>query len=246
MAIEKLSCTDSKIEALKKINAIVEDSDNKVSKSGDTMTGPLVVSSETSDTGQRNLIVRIPEIDFATAPTATMYPSIEFQDNSGNRMGRVEYTYRTDGSHHIAILDKKDKDTATYATVSVGFDVNGKAVCNFPKCTTKATTTSTASSSNVAVVVQNYKSGATWYRVWSDGWIEQGGSTGSITSHATKKITFSKPFVDTNCTILFSQGGWNDGYERSDTGITAITKTDFTVGSTSGCTSSGRWYACGY
>ena len=46
-------------------------------------------------------------------------------------------------------------------------------------CTAKATTTSTASSAIPAVIVQNYKNGSSWYRVWSDGWIEQGGETPS-------------------------------------------------------------------
>lgn len=35
-------------------------------------------------------------------------------------------------------------------------------------CTTKATTTSSASSTNPAVVVTNYVNGTEWYRVWSD------------------------------------------------------------------------------
>ena len=43
-----------------------------------------------------------------------------------------------------------------------------------------------------SVIVENYKSDASWYRVWSDGWIEQGGRTNA------KTITFLKPFSDAN------------------------------------------------
>ena len=41
--------------------------------------------------------------------------------------------------------------------------------------TGRATTTSSASKARPAVVVTNYVNGTSWYRVWSDGWIEQGG-----------------------------------------------------------------------
>ena len=47
-----------------------------------------------------------------------------------------------------------------------------------------------------AYITETYKNGSSWYRVWSDGWCEQGGmdSTGT----GTKTITFLKPFRDTN------------------------------------------------
>lgn len=46
-----------------------------------------------------------------------------------------------------------------------------------------------------AYVTQTWRSGTEWYRVWSDGWIEQGG-------HGTDSTcTFSKPFSNTNYTF---------------------------------------------
>lgn len=63
-------------------------------------------------------------------------------------------------------------------------------------CTTVPTTTSTASSTKPAVIVENYVNGTSWYRVWSDGWIEQGGYISSIANGGT--ITFLKPFTNTN------------------------------------------------
>lgn len=47
-------------------------------------------------------------------------------------------------------------------------------------CTTKPTTTSTASAATPCVVVKNYLNGATWGRKWSDGFIEQGGITSTF------------------------------------------------------------------
>ena len=49
-----------------------------------------------------------------------------------------------------------------------------------------------------------YVSGKTWYRVWPDGWIEQGGTTGLITSsdgYTATTIQFKKSFINTNYTF---------------------------------------------
>lgn len=46
-------------------------------------------------------------------------------------------------------------------------------------------------------ITETYKNGASWYRVWSDGWCEQGGHTTGI----NPVITFLKPYIDTNLFI---------------------------------------------
>lgn len=56
-----------------------------------------------------------------------------------------------------------------------------------------------------AWVVESYRNDTEWYRVWSDGWLEQGGryqapSTGIMT------ITFLKPFTDANYTLSTQTG----------------------------------------
>ena len=216
--------------------------DQKVSKSGDIMTGPLTVGSEVTDELNRSLMVRFPAVVFGSAPSTTLYPSIELQDKNGNRMGRVEYEYKTDGSHRIGLVDKKDANTGTYAAVTVGFDVDGNPFCNFPKCTTKATTTSSAHNANVAVVVQNYKSGTTWYRVWSDGWIEQGGRTSARSANGDQTITYPKAFSDTNYTVIISN--MTDLQTNESGAIHAITKSNCKVYAWASRQTS--WYACGY
>lgn len=53
-----------------------------------------------------------------------------------------------------------------------------------------------------AYVTQTWRSGTTWYRVWSDGWIEQGGhGTGGT-------CTFNKPFSNTNYTFNVQPSSW--------------------------------------
>ena len=87
-----------------------------------------------------------------------------------------------------------------------------------------------------AVVIETWHSGADWYRVWSDGWIEQGGT---IETNKTS-VTYNKPFVNTPLSLVI-------GYKRTTAdswyGATT-TNTTMTVASFS---TYERWYyVCGY
>lgn len=73
----------------------------------------------------------------------------------------------------------------------------------------------------VRVVVETYKSGARWYRLYDDNWCEQGGT------NTAGSIAFSKAFVDTNYTLLAQS------YSNKAT-------SSFTLGT------SGDWMAVGY
>lgn len=46
-------------------------------------------------------------------------------------------------------------------------------------------------------VIETYSNGTSWYRIWSDGWCEQGGEVANSGIN-TKQITFLKAFTDTN------------------------------------------------
>jgi len=121
-------------------------------------------------------------------------------------------------------------------------------------CTTPATTTSTASITNPCVVIENYRNGASWYRVWSDGWIEQGGSSTGGASQAGAVTNLLKPYSDVNYTLIVTGGA----KARSNAGarsyaVTSQSTNNFKV-SSSWVTSSDMaynsapfcWYACGY
>ena len=51
-------------------------------------------------------------------------------------------------------------------------------------------------------VTETYKNGASWYRVWSDGWCEQGGLLPSASSAQKVTVTFLKTFSNTNYNIF--------------------------------------------
>lgn len=66
-------------------------------------------------------------------------------------------------------------------------------------------------SNGIRTVVETYVNGTEWYRVWSDGWIEQGGCTAKNVSSAT--ATFLKPFSNTDYIVSVSVAAY-----KSDSG----------------------------
>lgn len=53
-------------------------------------------------------------------------------------------------------------------------------------------------------VTETYYEGDTWYRIWSDGWIEQGGIITSGTD-ANVTVQLLKPMTTTNYQVFFSE-----------------------------------------
>lgn len=163
----------------------------KVSKTGDTMTGDLRINS----TGASNSALKLSfPCTFGTAPSANIYPNIEIEDINGNRMGRVEYTYKTDGSHYLGIIDKKSPTEATYNAITVGWDAKGKKTYS------------------PVQLITTYVSGASGYNIWSNGYCEQWGRTPDA---KTTTVTFLKTFtnsqycVTASCTSVVGHSAWN-------------------------------------
>ena len=118
---------------------------------------------------------------------------------------------------------------------------DGRELFNFPKCETPATTTSTAAVNKVAVVVQNYKNGESWYRVWSDGWIEQGGN-----ANVNTEITLVKPFTKSNYTVIATRLSSGSNNYTSNT-VQRITESKLKfLTDASQDTAPRLFYACGY
>ena len=88
-----------------------------------------------------------------------------------------------------------------------------------------------------AVLVETYKSGETGYRKWSDGYIEQWGSTSS----AQTTVTLPKEMTTTTYSVTIAQRSANDTWS---TRITGRATTTFSVG---GAYASGIfWHVSGY
>lgn len=88
-------------------------------------------------------------------------------------------------------------------------------------------------------ITETYENGTSWYRVWSDGWCEQGGY------QLTGQVSFLKNFNNTNYTVLATYG---EGVAtESNLAVENKTQTSCTIYKTTGggpdyC----NWVACGY
>lgn len=65
--------------------------------------------------------------------------------------------------------------------------------------TTDGTNANWDETSEVYCVVETFQDGTDWYRVWSDGWCEQGGYKGSTSVNST--VNLLKNYIDTNYSI---------------------------------------------
>lgn len=100
-----------------------------------------------------------------------------------------------------------------------------------------------------ATIIDYYQSGSSWYRIWSDGWIEQGGQLHNTTNYVAT-ITFLKDFTTT--TYYF--GGLLYRSENTNGGWGILVKTratsSVTIQRVHGAEQTNKldvvWYACGY
>ena len=90
-------------------------------------------------------------------------------------------------------------------------------------------------------ITTKYVNGKSWYRIWSDGWIEQGGY-GSNASNYTATITLLKKFKDSNYNITIVGNatervtyGYNFAYTLTTTSFKVVVPN-----------ASYWWRACGY
>ena len=95
-------------------------------------------------------------------------------------------------------------------------------------------------------VTTTYQSGTSWYRVWSDGWIEQGGRV-SISQDTQTTVTLLKPFSDTNYTVLITAN--RSGTQTAGDGnftVEYVSTSQFKWSNGDDFSGNGIWYACGY
>ena len=100
-------------------------------------------------------------------------------------------------------------------------------------------------------IVETWNEGTEWYRVWSDGWIEQGGqSYNAVDSEIT--IQLHKPYTNSDYFITQTTG-FNGAWSQTVTGwhipatIVSVTNSSFVIHFYSGNgLNIRRWYTCGY
>lgn len=194
-----------------------------VDKSGDTMTGAL--RCDVKGQWQSPIHFISSEMDWTAGANRSTNIGIHYYDKN-DKVGPYFLLSQAEGSTNNYFSMGND---ATNNPKFLGFD--------FPKATSKATTTSTATRYKPAVIVQNYRNGNTWYRVWSDGWIEQGGRISM--PYATNTVTFAKAFSTTAYYFGAPIDAKDFVYAKDKVTFLSAWGTGYAYGNVS-------WYACGY
>ena len=100
-----------------------------------------------------------------------------------------------------------------------------------------------------SVVVESYYDGnGNWYRLYSDGWLEQGGifiPTNPSTGNKTLTISFLKNFANNNALVFVSEYGTLDANTRYPSEIRSINTSDFIYYLNRLNITKILWYACG-
>ena len=119
----------------------------------------------------------------------------------------------------------------------IATDLNGKAdtdLSNVPN--------------SKGILTESYVNGTSWYRVYSDGWCEQGGEI-ATSAYEWLYITFLKAFINANYTITaMSNGNSTGGYFKYPIYDTKTASSIRILNSYAGGGYPGTvsWYACGY
>lgn len=90
-------------------------------------------------------------------------------------------------------------------------------------------------------VTNSWRSGANWYRVWSNGWIEQGG-VASFSNAQSGTVKFNKTFGHSPSVV------WTPLTQTiCEANLKSVSTSNFSwMFNVGGRTGSSHWYACGY
>lgn len=94
-------------------------------------------------------------------------------------------------------------------------------------------------------VTETYENGTSWYRVWSDGWCEQGGYANFTETNTT--VSLMKSYIDTNYSLIHSD--YRSAYLsnwQANTVLISKTLNSFIIGSSYSNGDGIYWQAKGY
>ena len=99
---------------------------------------------------------------------------------------------------------------------------------------------------STAYIVETYSSGTDWYRIWSDGWCEQGGLASAISSGDNTLVNLLKPYINTNYSLVITSN--SAYYAQAEANSTALKESENQIRITNGShiTSDYTWCTYGY
>ena len=93
----------------------------------------------------------------------------------------------------------------------------------------------------------NSSDGTSWYRRWSDGWLEQGGLTKSSKGTTSRTVELRTPYSSSNYFVMVQS--YTDGSPEANFNNFHVTqKSPSSFSTVASCVEdiAGMWYACGY
>lgn len=119
----------------------------------------------------------------------------------------------------------------------IATDLNGKADVDLTNAVPTSSFATALNNADIRTIVETYVNGDDWYRIWSDGWIEQGGLATSQSS-----VTFLQEMSNTNYIVTL---GRLAAYLEAEAVVAKYT-TGMQIQQNKGHVYSVNWYVCGY
>ena len=166
--------------------------------------------------------------------------------NSANLTGTYSFTAETtDTPTSLASFVIHNERTYT-AGQSATQLVPGKNNRLYYRVATGGGTSRTWGSWVDVVCVEKWTSGNSWYRVYSDGFIEQGGQTSAWSSNPDTAITLHKAFTKSVYSVSCINIGTSKDSYTGDVCLVSTSTTSFTINCHTNNRGGLNWYACGY
>ena len=250
--IEKICCTDSKIETLRKINAIIDNTSNtdlsnlseegrakfnaKVNKAGDNMTGSLTMEAMLNLKGANN------QIDFSStaAPSSTLEGGwISFRDKNGQVSGQVFNVLNTSNVLQTKMQVRRSiSGTTKSAEIVVNVDESGNGYVTAPA----------SSIANSIVTTAAIQKTANGYIKFGNGIIIQWGYVQCPANSTTVTVTLPISFTQDNYAVAAMHWGSNAEPTVSTVMVWEPTTSNFKLNQKSTNTNvlTRKWIAIGY
>lgn len=186
-----------------------------------------------TDVGTFDTAIFASDAEFAAGELTNRAPNVK-QVHSLSDYVKNNYVDKTSTQ---TISGSKSFTQVTYTKTPIATAVGKEAVTadwfKLPTC-------------SVRTVIDTYVNGTSWYRIWSDGWKEQGGVVLTGNSATPVTVTLLTPFSDANYTLQATCNPLTVQWvQMVDLQIVNKTATSFGI-IANPSNNNNNWFACGY
>ena len=169
-----------------------------------------------------------------TIPSGSNYTDISFKNSSGERRAFTRVTESDTAIDHCTQLYVKENSNQYPINFTISYSKDTGNV--YAKI----------NSNRINTITSSWSSDNLWYRVYDDGFIEQGGNFSIANDSYTTSVTFPKAFSNTNYVLTFGiNSSSNSGTQFRHHGSISRTQTSFVTWANSTYITK-SWHACGF